>query len=198
MTGYRLFQGSQVGTSVSPAYIFGGLSCGTTYSLGVAAVDSAGNVSGTASVPASTAACSGGGTANVFVSTSGNDSTCVRSDSSKPCLSFSKACAIAQPGDVVQVNNGTYAAQTIAGCVKSSPGVTFKAQTQHGVLVSGSNDNGGLGIGSRSANSAWLTFDGIDAYELGIIGPARRRAAAPEATIQRVTRTAPTTSQLIT
>ena len=85
----------------------------------------------------------------------------------------SKACLIAQAGDVVQVNNGTYAAQTIAGCVKSSPGVTFLAQTQHGVLVSGSNDNGGLGIGSRSANSAWLTFDGIDAYELGVIGPCQ-------------------------
>ena len=175
VTGYRLFQNnSQVGTSVSPGYIFGGLTCGTTYTLGVAAVDGAGNVSGTASVSGSTSACSGGGsTANVFVSTSGNDSTCVRGDSSKPCLSFSKACSIAQAGDVVQVNNGTYAAQTIAGCVKSSPGVTFLAQTQHGVLVSGSNDNGGLGIGSRSANSAWLTFDGIDAYELGVIGPCQ-------------------------
>ena len=175
VTGYRMFQNSsQAGTSISPGYIFGGLSCGTTYTLGVAAVDAAGNVSGTASVSGSTSACSSGGsTASLFVSTSGNDSTCVRGDSSKPCASFAKACAIAQSGDVVQVNNGTYAAQTITGCVKSSPGVTFKAQTQHGVLVNGSNNNGGLGIGSRSANSAWLTFDGIDAYELGIIGPCQ-------------------------
>ena len=59
VTGYRLFQnGSQVGTSLSSGYIFGGLSCGTAYSLGVAAVDGAGNVSGTASLSVSTAACS--------------------------------------------------------------------------------------------------------------------------------------------
>jgi chitodextrinase len=180
VTGYRIFQnGSQVSTSISPGYIFGGLSCGTTYTLGVAAVDGAGNVSGTTTVSGSTTACSGGGTtANVFVSTSGSDSTCVRGDSSKPCLSFSKACSIAQAGDVVQVNNGTYPAQTIAGCVKSSPGVTFEAQTQHGVLVSGSNDQGGLTIGSRSSNSAWLTFDGIDAYELGVIGPCQTQCSS--------------------
>ncbi len=59
VTGYRLFQNSsQVGTSISTSYIFGGLTCGTTYTLGVAAVDGAGNVSGTATVSGSTAACS--------------------------------------------------------------------------------------------------------------------------------------------
>jgi chitodextrinase len=62
VTGYRLFQnGTQVGTSTATTYQFTSLSCGTTYTLGVAAVDAAGNVSGTATASAQTSACSGGG-----------------------------------------------------------------------------------------------------------------------------------------
>jgi len=62
VAGYRLFlNGSQVGTSNSTSFSFGGLTCGISYTLGVAAYDAAGNVSGTATVGASTAACSGGG-----------------------------------------------------------------------------------------------------------------------------------------
>ena len=91
VTGYRLFQnGSQVGTSISTSYIFGGLTCATTYTLGVAAVDGAGNVSGTASVPVTTAACPGGGggggsSASVFVAQStggtGDGSSCANARS---------------------------------------------------------------------------------------------------------------------
>jgi hypothetical protein len=62
VTGYRLYLGgSQVGTSPSTSYAFSGLTCGTSYTLGVAAVDAAGNVSGTATASAQTSACSGGG-----------------------------------------------------------------------------------------------------------------------------------------
>src|SRR6476646_9113664 len=58
VTGYRMFQnGTQIATWLAPGYIFGGLSCGTPYTLGVAAVDGAGNVSATASTTATTAAC---------------------------------------------------------------------------------------------------------------------------------------------
>ncbi len=58
VTGYRLFRdGSQVGTSATTNFSFTGLTCETTYTLGVAAVDAAGNVSGTASVNVPTAAC---------------------------------------------------------------------------------------------------------------------------------------------
>ena len=53
VTGYRLYLGgSQVGTSPSTSYLFSGLTCGTSYTLGVAAVDAAGNVSGTATIAA--------------------------------------------------------------------------------------------------------------------------------------------------
>ena len=58
VTGYRLLQsGSQVGTSTTTSFTYTGLTCATTYTLGVAAVDAAGNVSGTASVNVPTAAC---------------------------------------------------------------------------------------------------------------------------------------------
>ncbi len=45
------------GHPLRPTFSFTGLTCGTTYTLGVAAVDAAGNVSGTATKSATTAAC---------------------------------------------------------------------------------------------------------------------------------------------
>ena len=58
VTGYRIFQnGSQIGTSFSPSYLLGGLTCGTAYTVGVAAVDAAGNVSTTATTNVTTTAC---------------------------------------------------------------------------------------------------------------------------------------------
>ncbi len=58
VAGYRLFlNGSEVGTSSSTSYSFAGLACGTSYTLGVAAYDAAGNVSGVATVGGSTSAC---------------------------------------------------------------------------------------------------------------------------------------------
>ena len=62
VTGYRLFvNGTQVGTATGTSYSFGGLTCATTYTLGVAAYDAAVNVSGTATKSVTTAACTGGG-----------------------------------------------------------------------------------------------------------------------------------------
>ena len=58
VTGYRLYSnGTQVGTSTSMSYSFTGLACGTSYTLGVAAYDAAGNVSPTATFTQSTSAC---------------------------------------------------------------------------------------------------------------------------------------------
>lgn len=124
VAGYRLFlNGSQVGTSNSTSFSFGGLTCGISYTLGVAAYDAAGNVSGTATVGASTAACSGGG-AVVYLSLSGSDASCVRGDSSRPCATPARAWSIAAAGDTIQVANGFYT----SGCVLSgakSAAVTF-------------------------------------------------------------------------
>jgi chitodextrinase len=59
VTGYRLFvNGIQVGSSLTTSYLFSGLSCQTAYTLGVAAVNAAGNVSSVATMIAHTTACS--------------------------------------------------------------------------------------------------------------------------------------------
>jgi hypothetical protein len=64
----------------------------------------------------------------VRLSPSGNDSTCIRGDLSKPCASFRRAYEIAQCGDLVQVADGTYARQDLQGPDKSCSGsyVVFK------------------------------------------------------------------------
>ncbi|MCZ2111087.1 MAG: Ig-like domain repeat protein, partial [Dehalococcoidia bacterium] len=83
VTGYRLYQGGrQVGTATGTSYGFSGLACGTGYTLGVAAVDAAGNVSSVASLVGQTTACSGGDpvTPSLFVAQSaagsGDGSSC--------------------------------------------------------------------------------------------------------------------------
>ena len=59
VTGYRLFQnGTQVGAAAGTSYSYTGLTCGTTYTLGVAAADAAGNTSAAATKSVTTAACS--------------------------------------------------------------------------------------------------------------------------------------------
>jgi fibronectin type III domain protein len=151
VTGYRMFLGgSLVTTAFSTSYVFGALSCGTAYTLGVAAVDAAGNVSGTATIGVNTSACSGPA-ASVFVSTSGTDSTCVRGDATKPCKTFDKAFAVASCGDTVSVAAGTYAGQGVSAaksCTAATP-VTF-------------TPSGSVSFtGNVSANSSYITFDGF-------------------------------------
>lgn len=51
--------------------------------------------------------------AAVFVSPTGNDTTCQRRNPSRPCASFERAYEVARPGDVVQVAGGVYPAQKI-------------------------------------------------------------------------------------
>src|SRR5579864_1282508 len=70
---------------------------------------------------------------NVWVSTTGNDSTCVRNDQTKPCVTFQKACSIAQGGDIVSVANGSYGPQVVT-CTPSS-NVTFQGVSQAGVII---------------------------------------------------------------
>ena len=58
VTSYRTYlNGNQVGSPPSTSYGYGNLGCGTTYTLGVAAIDGAGNVSGIATLVRQTAAC---------------------------------------------------------------------------------------------------------------------------------------------
>ena len=58
VAGYTLYRnGVSAGTATSPLFTFAGLTCGTSYTLGVEAFDAAGNVSPRASITASTSAC---------------------------------------------------------------------------------------------------------------------------------------------
>jgi uncharacterized protein YkwD/chitodextrinase len=58
VTGYRVWRGATLlGTTTSTSVSFTGLTCGTAYQLGVAAIDAAGNVSSRALRTASTASC---------------------------------------------------------------------------------------------------------------------------------------------
>jgi chitodextrinase len=58
IAGYGLYRnGSSVGTTSQTTYSFGGLSCGSSFTLGVDAYDAAGNRSSIAKLTASTSAC---------------------------------------------------------------------------------------------------------------------------------------------
>jgi chitodextrinase len=59
VAGYTLYlNGARAGTSTATSYAFGGLACGTSYTLGVDAADAAGNHSAVASTPVTTSGCS--------------------------------------------------------------------------------------------------------------------------------------------
>jgi chitodextrinase len=116
VTGYDVYRnGAKVGTTTSRTYAQSGLTCGTAYTFGVVAFDAAGNRSGQAQLATTTAVCPPPpGSAQVYVSPSGNDGTCARLDTSKPCGSFDRAYAIASLGDVIEVAGGSYPSQTIS------------------------------------------------------------------------------------
>jgi chitodextrinase len=71
VAGYDLFRNNtRVGSSAGTSYSFTGLTCGTSYTLGVDEYDAAGNVSGLASITAATSSCGGsGGGAGGYIKT---------------------------------------------------------------------------------------------------------------------------------
>jgi hypothetical protein len=66
------------------------------------------------------------GNAMVYVSSGGNDSTCVRGDQSRPCVTLNRAFTIASCGDTVSVADGTYGGQTISAGKSCSPSTPVK------------------------------------------------------------------------
>ncbi|HET9721634.1 MAG TPA: choice-of-anchor Q domain-containing protein, partial [Candidatus Saccharimonadales bacterium] len=92
--------------------------------------------------------------ANLWVSTTGNDSTCARGDPAKPCATWGKAWQLACGGDTVSLAAGTYSSQQIAADTTCNKGaaspVTFKpdsgaAVTLDGVLTLGANNGQATG-----------------------------------------------------
>jgi chitodextrinase len=168
VAGYRLYQGSsQVGTTSSTNYQFTGLTCGTSYTLGVAAYDASGNVSSTATATSATSACPvqpPSGSANVYVSPSGNDSTCGRGDASKPCASFQRAYDLSQGGDLISVAAGSYPNQQVVqnGHSQSGPMTTFRCVSSRACVINGEIDLGAGNGSSTGIAPSYLTFDGFD------------------------------------
>jgi hypothetical protein len=126
VTGYRLYLGAnQVGTAPSTSYLFSGLTCGTSYTLGVAAVDAAGNVSGTATSSATTAVCSGSGGGNFSGTFDCYGSTPNCTDTPAACTStissgIAAAVSAAAAGSVICLKAGSYPATTLSSVSKSS------------------------------------------------------------------------------
>ncbi len=132
-------------TTATTTYTFSGLSCGTSYTFGVASYDTSGTLSAKTTIRSSTSTCSSGlGLAQVALAPNGNDSTCVRGDATRPCLTFQRAYQVAQPGDTVSVRAGTYPsndagrdAVTVFGNPNSGAPVTFACAGDGDVAMSG-------------------------------------------------------------
>jgi chitodextrinase len=163
VSGYGYYRdGGPVANGTGTSYAFGGLACGTSYTLAVDAYDAAGNRSGKAQLSAPTAACSTpppapSGSGNMWVDTNGG--SCARQagagayNDAQACASFAAAYAAASSGDTVRVRPGTYPAQFFAGGVGSSQGEGTKTLTFVG-------ETGNL-VRQIHFGSDNLTFDGI-------------------------------------
>ena len=127
--------GSAPLTVYTDIYHHAGLTCGTSYTLAVDAVDAAGNRSGKASLTTSTAACPSAppppppsGAASVFVSSSGSDANAC--SQAGPCKTFDRAYRVAGCGAVVEIAGGSYPDQSINAPEKEcSAYVTFRPAT---------------------------------------------------------------------
>jgi chitodextrinase len=124
VTGYgRYRDGALLSSATGTSYTFSGLTCGTTYALGVDGFDAAGNRSTRASVNAPTSPCSAPSGAGLFVSPSGSDSNaCTQA---APCQNLARAFTLAPAGSTVQLASGNYGCAGIGG--SKSADVTFVA-----------------------------------------------------------------------
>jgi chitodextrinase len=122
---YAVFVDSGFAASTSQASAtVGQLACGKTYTVGVEAVDAAGNRSARTSSSVTTAACTvsvpPSTSATVFLSPSGSDANpCT---ASKPCRSVLRGYEAAALGGVVEIAAGKYPDQLL-------PGQSSKART---------------------------------------------------------------------
>ena len=145
VTGYSTYRNGAAAGTTAPAtrtYSYTGLACGTAYSLGVDAVDTAGNRSAQATASGTTSSCSPPpppptGVANVWVDADGG--TCIRKAtptsyvSADACPSFQNAWSAMASGDTARVRAGVYGQQVITGN-KTAP--TFIIG-EAGVTISG-------------------------------------------------------------
>ena len=176
VTDYDAFRNGTAAGSTAPGtrtYAFGGLTCGTSYTLGVEARDAAGNRSGRATITGSTSPCStppppspspppASGVANVWVDANGG--SCVRRATAaayvnaEACSTFDQAWDAMAGGETARVVGGTYGQQVITGN-KSAP--TFLIG-ESGVTLSGSTPAScGYSDGLVCANANFLNLSNM-------------------------------------
>lgn len=191
VAGYGLYRGgASTGSTTATSATFGGLACGTNYTLAVDAFDAAGNRSGQTSTTAATAACPPSTAAGVYVSPTGSDTNpCTQS---APCKSWDRGYRVAAPGAVVQIAGGSYGAQTLGvDSSKTSATQDVTLQPAAGSTVTLTGDLTILGshvwvkgpIGAGAHNKLYVdlvgqpshthnvTVDGFDGEDF-VVGPA--------------------------
>ncbi|HEX5591745.1 MAG TPA: CHAP domain-containing protein [Solirubrobacterales bacterium] len=144
VAGYGLYRnGSRIATTTSSGYKFSGLSCGSSYKLGVDAYDAAGNRSAVASVTASTSACPKSVTVSkgAHVSVSGCSSS---------------ACAYV----TVKLNNFGSGSHTVT-CYADYPPPTG---SYYQYTTSSSTSN--VCVYGYSGTHVWVTVDGVESNHL--------------------------------
>ena len=171
VTGYGVYRGGNlVSSPTGLTATVSGLSCGTSYTFAVDAVDAAANRSLQATVSASTSTCPPPGTADLYVATNGSSlSNCTQAS---PCSSFDRAYAVAQPGNVVQVADGSYSGQTIKGTPKPAGAapIIFQPAPGAAVTVSSLRVNEGGGIEFRDFTVTNSTYNGCNCAQTGQSG----------------------------
>jgi chitodextrinase len=171
VTGYGVYRnGNLVSSPTGLTATVSGLSCGTSYTFGVDAVDAAGNRSPQASVSASTTSCPPAGGADLFVAPGGSDSgSCTQGN---PCGSLNRAYAVASLGQTVEVAGGTYSGQTIDQTPKTGTGtVLFRPAAGASVVLGSITVHRAAHIEFRDftvtsstlnrQQASWITYRGI-------------------------------------
>jgi chitodextrinase len=193
VTGYALYRdGASAGSTASTSTTFGGLTCGSSYLLGVEAYDAAGNHSARATLTASTDACPppppppppgcptlmtptpvpGYCTGTVITVTPSTFGSGV----------FGSGGIAVSPGDVVVFESGTYtdtngdgAVMTITGSGTSTQWITFVSRTKWGAHMWGNDNDAAEGIALAGAD--YVRVEGFEVSDVGNVGSPRGSAS---------------------
>jgi chitodextrinase len=205
VVGYDVsLNGTQVGTDTGTTHTFSGLECGTSYTVAVVARDAAGNVSGPASVNASTSPCGSdqglvaaysfdGGSGSVLTDNSGNgrDGTIVGA-SWTPSGKYRSALHFNGTGDYVGLPAlGTFykSAFTLEAWVKKDSSAKGDAAVV-GTWTSGQNGGPMLWFDYATSHLELVMSQGgsnyVDSGQLGAAGQWQYLAGTYDGTTARL------------
>ena len=176
---YRVFRsGTQVAAGTTRIYVFSGLSCATTYTLGVAAIDAAGNVSQQATITGATRRC---GATTTTMSTTTTTST---------TTPIATPVDTTPPSTPSQLSTSAVSATTIT--------LSWLASTDNVKVAGYRVYRGGSQIGNPTTTS--YVFAGLQcgtSYTLGVVALDAAGNASPQATMSVTTSQCPTATPLV-